>query len=440
MTTARSLDRLLIGAILASLLLGGFIATRTAPFSNPDEAAHYLRSIEISHGKWLNRPGDPGVDIPCRDYQTIAARYAPMALHRDVTRRPDFTSADCRVRSLNTAGGYLPLSYLFLAPAEWAGRSLGWPVERRLKLMRFVNFAGATLILSFAFWLIPHRRAPFVLLAFSPMALWLRAAVSADGMTTAVALLFLAWVLRLQQQRLPPSARQWSVLAAFGLLLGACKPGYGLMVFFALVLALRPDPRAARLRALVVALLAGSAAVALSVVALRLTDPVLIQLAYGADPQAQAASMAAHPLRFVQAVQQGLGWRSFYEIVVPYPGAADVKGIAIAWGLSLLLIGLLAGGPPFLSRAGRCFAALFVVLLGFAICVPLYLTYTPPGHPFVIGVQGRYFVPLAGVLMFALAGSARSLFSVRRETAEPLAALLPLAVCAGLLLLAGPPG
>lgn len=437
MTTLRAerlLDRLLMGALLASLLLGALIALRSAPFSNPDEAAHYLRSIEVARGHWLNRPGDAGVAIACRDYHTIAARHAPMALYDDVTRRPDFASDGCRVRTINTAGGYLPLSYLFLAPAEAIARALDWPIERRLKLMRFVNFAGVTLILAAAFSLIPRFHAPFVLLALSPMALWLRAAVSADGMTTACALLFLAWLLRLQQQARPPSGRQWLALAALGLLLGACKPVYGLIVFFALVLCFRPDPWRDRLRAFVLALLAGGVAGALALVALRLTEPMLIQLAYGADPDVQTALVLEDPLRFVRAVQRGLGWRSFYEIVVPYPGAADAKGIAIAWGLSLLLIALLAFGPPFVgSLAGRWFAALFVVLLGIAICVPLYLTYTPPGHHFVIGVQGRYFVPLVGVLAFALAGCARSLFALRREVAEPVATLVPLAVCAALL-------
>ena len=73
------LDRLLLIATLASLLLGAWFALHAKPFSSPDEAAHHLRAVEIAHGKWLNRSGDAGVDIPCRDYHTIAARHAPMA-------------------------------------------------------------------------------------------------------------------------------------------------------------------------------------------------------------------------------------------------------------------------------------------------------------------------------------------------------------------------
>ena len=73
------LDRLLLIATLASPLLGAWFALHAKPFSSPDEAAHHLRALEIAHGKWLNRSGDAGVDIPCRDYHTIAARHAPMA-------------------------------------------------------------------------------------------------------------------------------------------------------------------------------------------------------------------------------------------------------------------------------------------------------------------------------------------------------------------------
>ena len=422
------LDRLLLIATLASLLLGAWLALRAKPFSSPDEAAHYLRAVEIAQGKWLNRRGDPGVDIPCRDYFTIAARHAPMAFYRDVTRRPDFADPGCKVRSVNTAGVYPPVSYLLLAPAEALGRALDWPIERRLVLMRFVNFAGTALLFALIGWLVPRWRAPFLLIAFSPGLLLLRASVSADGMTAALALLFIAWVLRLWHQPRPPSAVQWTLLFGLGLLLSGCKPVYGLLVFCALLLALRPDPLRMRLRAGMLALLASAAALTLSAALLKLADPALVQLAYGADPSAQFAWMQQHPLAFPRAVLSGLGWRTFYEMVVPYGGAADVQGVVIAWLIPLLLVGLLAGGPAAMPAAGRVFAAMLLVLLMFAVALPLYLTYTPPGHTAVVGVQGRYLIPLAGLLVFALGGLARPWLTLPRTVAEPLAAFVPLAV------------
>ena len=422
------LDRLLLIATLASLLLGAWLALRAKPFSSPDEAAHYLRATEIAQGKWLNRKGDPGVDIPCRDYFTIAARHAPMAFYRDVTRRLDFADPGCKVRSVNTAGIYLPVSYLMLAPAEALGRALDWPIERRLVLMRFANFAGTALLFALIGWLVPRWRAPFMLVAFSPLLILLRASASADGMTAALTLLWLAWLLRLWQQARPPSGAQWATLFGLGLLLGGCKPVYGLLVFFSLLLALRPDPPRTRLRAAGLAMLMGAATLALSSALLALADPTLVQLAHGADPGAQLDSMRQHPLVFSQAVLASLGWRTFYEMVVPYPGPADAQGIAIAWTHALLLIGLLLSGPAFVAPAGRVFAALLLLLMVLAVALPLYLTYTPPGFQSVVGVQGRYLIPLTGLLMFALGGFVRPRFALPRAVAEPLAVLVPLAL------------
>ena len=419
---------LLLVAILLSLLLGALLSKRAAPFSRPDEAAHYLRAIETAQGKWLNRKGDLGVDISCQDYFTIAAKHAPMAFYRDVTGRPDFAEASCRVRSVNTAGVYSPVSYLLLAPAQWVGRALDWPIERRLVLMRFANFTGTALIFALIAWLVPRWRAPFMLIAFSPMLMMLRASASADGMTAALALLFLAWVLRLWHQARPPSGVQWALLVGLGLLLSGCKPVYGLFVFSSLLLALRPDPMHMRVRAGMAALLASAAALALSAVLLRLADPALVQLAYGADPPIQLALMQQHPLAFPRAVLNGLGWRTFYEMVIPYGGAADVQGILIAWLVSLLLIGLLVVGPAAMPPAGRVLAAALMVLLVFAVALPLYLTYTPPGYHSVVGVQGRYLIPLAGLLIFALGGLARPQLTLPRTAAEPLAMFVPLAI------------
>ena len=430
------LDKLLLGAILLSLLLGALWSTRGPSFSRPDEAAHYLRAVEVAHGKWLNRSVDLGVDIPCKDYFTIAAKHAPMAFYRDVTGRLDFNDSSCRVRSVNTAGVYLPVSYLFLAPAERIGRALDWPIEDRLVLMRFVNFVGTALLLALAAWLVPRWRAPLLLIAFSPGLMLLRASVSADGMTAALALLFIAWVLRLLSKPRPPSVVQWACLFGLGLLLGGCKPVYGLITLCALLLAWRPDAAHVRLRTGGVALLAAAAVVGVSAAVLRAADPALLQLAYGADPAAQLAWMQQHPLAFPRAVVSGLGWRTFYEMWVPYGGAVDVRGLTIAWGLSLLLIGSCAIGPAAVPAGGRVFAAVLLVLLVLAIALPLYLTYTPPGYANVVGVQGRYLMPLAGLLVFALGGlvrpGPRQVGSMTEPLAErlaaPLSAFVPLAI------------
>ncbi len=139
-------------------------------------------------------------------------------------------------------GGFLPVSYLLLAPAEWVGRALDWPIEQCLVLMRFANFAGAALIFAPIAWLVPRWRAAFMLVAFSPMLMMFRASVSADGMTAALALLFLSGLLRLWHQQRPPSAVQWALELGLGLLLCGCKPVYGLLIWCFLLLALRPDP------------------------------------------------------------------------------------------------------------------------------------------------------------------------------------------------------
>ena len=123
----------------------------------------------------------------------------------------------------------------------------------------------------------------------------LRASVSADGMTVALALLFLAWLLHLRHQPPPPATVQWMMWGGLGLLLSGCKPVYGLLVFCSLLVALRPDPPRMRLRVGLAALLASATVVALSAALLTLADPALVQLAHGADPSAQFASMQPAP-------------------------------------------------------------------------------------------------------------------------------------------------
>jgi hypothetical protein len=112
-----------------------------------------------------------------------------------------------------------------------------------------------------------------------------------------------------------------------------------------------------------------------------------------------------------------------------------LPALAHALAAAALLAACVADGadPPALSPARRlALAALALAGCGLILAIA-YLTANPVGAPRVAGVQGRYFLPLAPLLAFALPSRELRALSGRSGWAGLLAAGLLTASLAALL-------
>ncbi len=432
-------DKVLIVAIVLSFVVAWIVSYKTRPFLNPDEGAHFFRAIEISHGHLINFPAHVGIEIPCSEYFVIGAKYRPVALYQNVLLRKDFNSDSCRVKTVNTAGIYSPVPYLFISAAELVVRQFNWSVENRLIAMRFSNFIGTTAICVAAFYLLSSYRAPFVLIGLSPLVFWLRASVSADGVTISLSMLFLAYTLSILQKMRVPNFFQWSTLIFLAMLVGSCKPVYALICFASLLFWLRDwGFDGGKLKLLTLSLLPGFAALGVSVLWTALADPALVYLGNSAEPKLQLLGMMIRPDHFILAVLKTIvlsGWDFIHQLWVPYTQVSDAAGATIATLLTVLFGGIVGSSPvPALGKAEQVFCLMLGLFVCLMVIVPLYLTYTPLNFPSVLGLQGRYFIPPIMLLSFGVAGRAQGFLKTSPLFREASSSIVPLASCIWLLL------
>ncbi|HYH46461.1 MAG TPA: DUF2142 domain-containing protein [Thermoanaerobaculia bacterium] len=429
--------------LVLGLLFGLLFLFVTPPYQVPDEPHHVLRSYHVGEGHLRTAPagGLDGVPASLPDSAAAFAQKLPFNPEAKIApgdilaswRRP--LAPDER-REIWIFGTYLPLSYLPQAAGAAAARLLGLPALGVLYLARLGNLLACLALAWAALRVAPFFRWTLALLALTPMALFLRSSASPDAVTNALAALLLAAVLALAWgPEGDPARRRRDLLILFAAALGLvlCKGGgYAL---FSLLILIVPRHRlaASQRRAAVLTaglLLATLAGFALSAWTARQSyDAGALRPGAHLDPQAQAEIVLADPLRFAGLVagdylQHGL--RYLYQFVgnlgwldTPLPLAA-----AAAWSLLLLAVAI-GDGPAGAPLSLRQRLVLLAVVAGTlaAISASQYLTWTPVGAGRIEGLQGRYFIPAAPLVLL--------LFTRRRSSSDAPATAAPFSPRAG---------
>ncbi|XXF80653.1 DUF2142 domain-containing protein [Myxococcaceae bacterium GXIMD 01537] len=403
--------------VVVAGLSGLAIALFTPPFQGPDEFYHFYRAYQVSEGTMrasFTSTASGGV-LPSSLERTVIASgafdvmfkhqvrqdLARVAVARAVALSPDERSEHYFT---NTAV-YFPLVYFPQALTLLPARLLGTPPLVMHYLARLGGLVCSIALTALALSLLPFYRWAAALLSLTPMVLFQRAVISADGVTFGFSLLLVALCLRYAfAHEGPLRARHLAILTGCALAVALCKQAYLPLALLAFAI---PQGKVGSTRRYL-----ASAACVLGI-------PALIQLLWSASAQhlfrplyrpesnipGQTAYVKTHLFDVIGVlsesfVAQGprlahefmgvLGWMDAY---LPIPDLQHLAALALVVAL---------GDGHARIRFGvkdRLLALTSVVLGILAIEGMLYLTWTAVGAPEVAGVQGRYLIPLAPALL-----------------------------------------
>jgi len=393
-----------------ALLFAGWVGG-DPPFAAPDEWSHYLRTLGVADGHLIGAPftyelGPTASDHDRRTYAWIndAARLVRVPPGLFIpgfdcnAGRPD-RSAAClyalaagreEVIEPTPVGNYQPLPYLL--PALVIG--LAHDPYAADRLGRTASALACWLCLALALRLLWDGRAVSLvglLLALSPMVIFIGAALTPSGLEIMSGLLFAAALLRLWREE-GAGAGYWLVAGVAGAMLALSRstgPLYvalDLLVFAALV---GPRGLRGRVRARRPGVVAGGAIIAVGVVLSRLWER-----AYGShlriDPADIPAQLGPALARVPVIMLENVGVFGSLDTVLPFRSAA----IWVAALGATVALALLAG-----TRWERFVLAAttlgnLVVIFAFSVILVVGTTFD---------VQGRHILPLA-VMVPLLAG------------------------------------
>lgn len=396
-------------------LLGGLVFVfLVPPFWVADEPFHFRRAYDVSRGHlWPEvvhtspggayTSGTVGAELP----------RSLLALEHELPAGPGATSQPATIlRALRIplapddrlfvdfrGTAWSPfLPYVAPALAIAVGRWCGAGPLLLLYLGRLANLLASSLLIALAIRRFPTGRWMQMLIALTPMAITLRASLSADAAAFTAACVFVGFVAEASSGSRPLRGRDLAALIGAAAALALTKLPYVPLLLLPLSIPAERFNAPSRRRFLISYGAIALAAVLFSIVCWQ---RIPVAMRPDVDPAIQMHSLVAHPLSVLQVLAHDVA-QSWHLYLMEAMGALlgwldiGVSPVVIYADLFLIVLMLLldaeASGLPY-SRQ-RWLLLISVTTVACLVLVSQYVSWTEPGHD-LQGVQGRYFLPIA---------------------------------------------
>lgn len=401
-----------------ALIFGVVFIVVTPPFQAPDEAAHFLRSYQVSDFNFVvdEVDGKAGGRLPEAVHRTIQIT----ALNPSMEFRPDIkynisktkeallikdTGKEITLDFSNTAA-YAPVSYLPQSIGMLIGKIFGVPPLVLLYLGRFANLVAWIACIVLSIRLIPRKKWVLAAIGLLPMAVFQASSLSTDVMATGMAAVFFSLVLFYLNRQKVLAVKEIGLILLAGIILALSKQV--MFVLLPLVLLLANSLFKNKKQAYIVKF--GLILIPLLCAGLWLylvkDINIASTLTNGQNQAAQLSFIIHAPWSFINTL-----WNTYFftwgdEIgrsLIGNFGWVDTP-LSMFWvvfGYVELILLLLMGYElkQWLSKRQKIIVAACFVLYWLAVNAALYVFYSPVGYKIIVGLQGRYFIPLLILLI-----------------------------------------
>ncbi len=358
--------------LIAALIFGVAYVLITPPFGVPDEELHFWRASAIAMGHVV--PNGGGQPDSARIPQGLKTLVWVMQTTRDFQLAYRIPLEPMKEPIVQFPAWYTPVPFLPQALVVEIGRRFDVRPLVIFYAGRFANLLTSLALIGFALRVSAGFRTVIAAVALLPATLFEFASWSADAMTIAASLLFIA---------LLSSEKKFATCVA-GVVVGLCKPAYFLTAFLA------------RRRIIVPVLLCvGTATLIAFAYAHRAAYQQRTDLPIA--PGSQLQCILAQPLRFASVIVKDIlhhGWWYVEGAIAP----VRLPLVVTCFGLLLLL----AVGITSSATVNRLLAIGIFIATAAGVLLSQFLVWSAICGDVIEGVQGRYFLPVLPLLLVGL--------------------------------------
>lgn len=410
---------------ITALIFGSLFLLLTPPFQTPDEPVHFYRSYQVSEGIFsVQQHGDKaGGELPSSLLQTVNLAYTP-----DIRTRPDLkypidrTKQALHIKENPNARIVYDISATAYTPAiSYAPQAIGITIARifnsppivMMYIARFMVMCTWIVLMAFAISLMPKKKWALAALALLPMLIFQAASLSVDAVAYGVLAILFALILKYTTEQTHIDYKRAGLLAALFTVVVLSKQVMFVFLLLSLILPGKSfnsvGDRVVKIALMTIVPLLIFAAWMVIARSVDITSSAVLH----PIPGDQISNILHDPLSYLYVLfrtyflSYGDGiTRSFIGSFgwLDTPMAEFFTGVGYIT-LAFLYICNYESAKTWLNSKAKLLIALAGVAYFIGVTTAIYVFYDPVKYKSVIGLQGRYFVPVAMMLIPLLYGT-----------------------------------
>ena len=387
-------------------------------FRSHDEDAHWLRIYDISIGNFLTKTeygslfqegaqNYPAAKLPKAVSVVLDKSYAGVSTSEIFDIKID--EEDTVIYAMPTTAIYSPIQYLPQAAGVFIARIFTNRPIVMAYAARIMNILVSFTALYFAMKFMPFGKKILLVLMSIPIALEGFSSLSPDGMTISISFLFIAYILHLVFDKKDEKIKfKQSLLIAFlGVVLALCKIVY--LPIVGLVMLLPKEKFKSRKRQVLHIAILILIAIIANLVWLGISSTYLAEYKEG-RPVDQLGTLLKDPLNYIEMLIYSIdsnGSKYFLSTLGGEAGLNEYVNMHTFVPIMFFILCILAtfGAKekhPKLSIYQTTIMVLIVLAVVGLIFTSLYIQWTKTESESIMGVQGRYFIPVLPLLLLLL--------------------------------------
>ncbi len=391
------------------IIVGVFISVLNPIGDVPDEYAHALRAQGIAQGKIFSYSDTIiSSDVNIANIMTMGSQQSNTFARFSDAHLYDIKTGETFVdTTAGTAGNYFFAGYIATALGVKIGTLFSLPVMITVYLSRFLNVICYALLGATCVSLAPSFKKLFSFIACFPLTIFLSASFSPDAITVGLGLISVAYFMKLRDKE--SGTVKWKETAVWFVItsvMASIRVPYIVMLCLILFL---PKNAYKHHKGKLQTAMQFLCAVGVVVLWSYFSGLKGLRVANGSDAGAQIQFLLSN---FYEAINIVIG-TIFNEIYILVQGFFYLgwNTYNFSWMIIFLPFLLMhiaqSEVPNGKTQKPTHYIYLITVLVVLATYIGMYVTSNAVGIPFVLGIQGRYFLALLSLLPLALSQFAK---------------------------------
>jgi uncharacterized membrane protein len=414
--------------LITAICFGSVIVILIPPFQVPDEADHFERAFHLAEGHFFGSQKDQrlGGDLP-ESIASLEAIYLPMKFDYDA-KQTKLKFSEARSIALNpgirkfqdfpNTGVYAFSVYLPQILIIRIGILLNIRPLYLLYITRFCTFLFWIVFVSKAIQLMPVRKWLLAFIALLPGSLFINASSSGDVVTNGTAFLILAFCYRmiiLKDVKISCLQMGWLALGIAVLALNKFIYATILLLTFLFPKTVFNNPKHRNQFALALLLIAIVIVLIWNLKTGELYVPKehynplfkeQVTLNDGVNPKEQFLFIINNPVQYMKILSRSYIETSRYTVAHYFGKFGWEQNYLPVWTIAILLLTTiflsLQKSQSELSHKAEIKFLAIAFLISIMLATALYMIWSPVGNDHILGLSGRYFIPVLPMVWLGL--------------------------------------